>query len=108
MSLQVVVLLLLAHNIPIYYLIVIRVAVLTFLYYFAIFLTIQCLLQEHHLQRALSAQQVYGTSEALVIPVPDIDDIRREYEHTYPTDYKPPRQYIHAQPLGVDQVGLVK
>lgn len=63
------------------------------------------LLQEHHLQRALSAQQVYGTSEALVIPIPDIDDAKRQYEQIYSTDYKPPRQYIHAQSLGVDQVG---
>lgn len=61
-------------------------------------------LQEHHLQRALSAQQVYGTSEALVIPIPDIDDAKRNYEQVYATDYKPPKQYIHAQSYGVDQV----
>ncbi|XP_067949506.1 enhancer of polycomb homolog 1-like isoform X2 [Watersipora subatra] len=58
---------------------------------------------EHHLQRALSAQQVYGTSQALVIPIPDIDDARRQYEQIYPTNYKPPKQYIHAQTYGVDQ-----
>lgn len=63
----------------------------------------RCFLQEHHLQRALSAQQVYGTAEALVIPVPEIDDVRKQYDQVYSLDYKLPRQYIHAQTY-VDQV----
>jgi len=61
---------------------------------------IQCYcLKEHHLQRALSAQQVYGTAEALVIPVPDINDVGERYQNLYqlPKEYKPPRQYVHVQ-----------
>ena len=55
--------------------------------------------QEHHLQRALSAQQVYGTAEALVIPIPDIDQVTSTYKRLYEPEggYKPPRQYIHVQ-----------
>jgi len=56
------------------------------------------------LQRALSAQQVYGTAEALTIPVPEIDDIKKEYDQIYSGDYKPPKQYIHVQALGIEQV----
>ena len=58
------------------------------------------LLQEHHLQRALSAQQVYGTAEALVIPVPDIGNIGDDrYGKLYrpPLEFKPPKQYVHVQ-----------
>ena len=56
-------------------------------------------LQEHHLQRALSAQQVYGTAEALVIPIPEIDDILPTYKRLYEPEggYRPTRQYIHVQ-----------
>lgn len=53
--------------------------------------------QEHHLQRALSAQQVYGTSEALVIPIPEVDDIAEKYGETYKNDFKPSKQFIHIQ-----------
>jgi hypothetical protein len=53
--------------------------------------------QEHHLQRALSAQQVYGTSEALVIPIPEIDDIAEKYDEMYKNDFKPSKQFIHIQ-----------
>lgn len=53
--------------------------------------------QEHHLQRALSAQQVYGTSEALVIPIPEVDDISQHYNEMYKSDYKTTKQYIHIQ-----------
>jgi enhancer of polycomb-like protein len=56
-------------------------------------------LKEHHLQRALSAQQVYGTAEALVIPVPEMDIVGERYQKLYGSkaDFRPPKQYIHVQ-----------
>ena len=60
-------------------------------------------LQEYHLQRAVSAQQVYGTAEALVIPVPDIGNIGDDrYSKLYKPpqgEFKPPKQYVHVQGL---------
>jgi len=55
--------------------------------------------QEHHLQRALSAQQVYGTAEALVIPIPDMDTVGERYLKLYSSkpDFRAPKQYIHVQ-----------
>lgn len=58
---------------------------------------------EHHLQRALSAQQVYGTSEALVIPIPEVDDISEHYNEMYKSDFKTTKQFIHIQAYGMDQ-----
>ncbi|XP_041371750.1 enhancer of polycomb homolog 1-like [Gigantopelta aegis] len=58
---------------------------------------------EHHLQRALSAQQVYGTSEALVIPIPEVEDIREKYQQYYKPDFKLGKQYVHIQAFGMDQ-----
>lgn len=58
---------------------------------------------EHHLQRALSAQQVYGSSEALVIPIPEVDDIQDRYDILYKEDFKTTKQYIHLQAFGMDQ-----
>ncbi|KAL4229035.1 Glycosyltransferase 64 protein C4 [Mactra antiquata] len=58
---------------------------------------------EHHLQRALSAQQVYGTAESLTIPIPDVDDTSERYDGLYPEDYKQPKQFIHLQAFGMDQ-----
>ena len=51
------------------------------------------------MQRALSAQQVYGTAEALVIPIPEIEEVTTAYRRLYEVDggYRPPRQYIHVQ-----------
>lgn len=53
--------------------------------------------QEHHLQRALSAQQVYGTAEALVIPIPEVEDLQERYEKLYQDEYKQTKQYVHIQ-----------
>ena len=55
--------------------------------------------QEHHLQRALSAQQVYGTAERLVIPIPEVEQITTHYNQLYKItpEYKPPKQFIHVQ-----------
>lgn len=61
---------------------------------------------EHHLQRALSAQQVYGTAEALVIPVPEISNIVKDrYQRLYCNkgEFKLPKQYVHVQAFGMDQ-----
>ncbi|GFS05342.1 enhancer of polycomb-like protein [Elysia marginata] len=58
---------------------------------------------EHHLQRALSAQQVYGSSEALVIPIPEVQDIAERYHVLYPSTYKTTKQYIHIQAFNMDQ-----
>ncbi|KAH9507423.1 hypothetical protein Btru_058044 [Bulinus truncatus] len=58
---------------------------------------------EHHLQRALSAQQVYGSSEALVIPIPEVQDISERYHILYPDTYKPSKQYVHIQAFSMDQ-----
>lgn len=55
------------------------------------------LLQEHHLQRYLSAQQVYGTADALVIPIPDVETIKEDYDKLYKGEFKPTKQYIHIQ-----------
>ncbi|XP_059173938.1 enhancer of polycomb homolog 1-like [Physella acuta] len=58
---------------------------------------------EHHLQRALSAQQVYGSSEALVIPIPEVQDISERFHLLYPDTYKATKQYIHIQAFNMDQ-----
>ncbi|XP_033127294.1 enhancer of polycomb homolog 1-like [Anneissia japonica] len=59
---------------------------------------------EHHLQRAISAQQVYGSANHLVIPTPDCKFINKEnYEQVYEGTFKQPRQYIHVQTFGMEQ-----
>ena len=49
------------------------------------------------MQRALSAQQVYGSAETLVIPIPEVDDIQDRYDKLYTDDFKTTKQYIHVQ-----------
>lgn len=58
---------------------------------------------EHHLQRALSARQVYGTAEHLTIPIPEAETFVDRYSKLYKNDYKQPKQYIHLQAFGMDQ-----
>lgn len=58
---------------------------------------------EHHLQRAISAQQAYGQTGDLVIPTPEVYEISCEYERLYPGNYKIPRQLIHMQPFAMEQ-----
>lgn len=54
--------------------------------------------QEHHLQRAISAQQVYGEKrDNMVIPVPEAESNITYYESLYPGDFKMPKQLIHIQ-----------
>ena len=56
--------------------------------------------QEHHLQRAISAQQVYGDTQQLVIPTPDTEEIKdKVVEFLYHDPFKQPKQYIHVQGL---------
>ncbi|XP_077471536.1 enhancer of polycomb homolog 1b isoform X2 [Stigmatopora argus] len=58
---------------------------------------------EHHLQRAISAQQVYGEKrDNMVIPVPEAESNITYYEMLYPGDYKMPKQLIHLQPFSLD------
>lgn len=58
---------------------------------------------ETHLQKALTAQQFYGTAEARAIPIPQVQAVDDRYEKLYTPDYKLPRQYIHIQALGMEQ-----
>lgn len=56
------------------------------------------LFQEHHLQRAISAQQVYGEKrDNMVIPVPEAERNITHYESLYPGEFKMPKQLIHIQ-----------
>ncbi|XP_061569359.1 enhancer of polycomb homolog 1-like [Cololabis saira] len=58
---------------------------------------------EHHLQRAISAQQVYGEKrDNMVIPVPEAECNITHYESLYPGEFKMPKQLIHIQPFSLD------
>ncbi|XP_012679609.2 enhancer of polycomb homolog 1 isoform X1 [Clupea harengus] len=58
---------------------------------------------EHHLQRAISAQQVYGEKrDSMVIPVPEAESNIPYYDSLYPGDFKMPKQLIHIQPFSLD------
>ncbi|XP_010791104.1 enhancer of polycomb homolog 1-like [Notothenia coriiceps] len=53
---------------------------------------------EHHLQRAISAQQVYGEKrDNMHIPVPEAESDITYYESLYPGEFKMPKQLIHIQ-----------
>lgn len=56
------------------------------------------ILQEHHLQRAISAQQAYGHTGELVIPTPEVYSVPKNIkDELYPATYKSSRQLIHVQ-----------
>ncbi|XP_065148600.2 enhancer of polycomb homolog 2 isoform X2 [Paramisgurnus dabryanus] len=58
---------------------------------------------EHHLQRAISAQQVFrDKKESLFIPVPEAESNITYYDRLYKGDFRIPKQLIHIQPLGLD------
>ncbi|XP_071755020.1 enhancer of polycomb homolog 2 isoform X1 [Centroberyx gerrardi] len=58
---------------------------------------------EHHLQRAISAQQVFREKkENMVIPVPEAESNITYYDRLYKGELKVPKQLIHIQPLGLD------
>nr|XP_023660612.1 enhancer of polycomb homolog 1-like [Paramormyrops kingsleyae] len=53
---------------------------------------------EHHLQRAISAQQVYGEKrDSMVIPVPEAESNIAYYDTLYPGEFRMPKQLIHIQ-----------
>ena len=54
-------------------------------------------MQETHLQKALTAQQFYGTAEARAIPIPEVSRLDERYEKLYAPDFKLPKQYLHIQ-----------
>ncbi|TRY95238.1 hypothetical protein DNTS_023079 [Danionella cerebrum] len=59
---------------------------------------------EHHLQRAISAQQVFGEKrDNMVIPVPEAESNIAYYDSLYPGDFKMPKQLIHIQPFSLDR-----
>ncbi|XP_063070305.1 enhancer of polycomb homolog 2 [Engraulis encrasicolus] len=58
---------------------------------------------EHHLQRAISAQQVFREKkECMVIPVPEAESNVTYYDRLYKGEFRIPKQLIHLQPLGLD------
>ncbi|XP_026232196.1 enhancer of polycomb homolog 2 isoform X2 [Anabas testudineus] len=58
---------------------------------------------EHHLQRAISAQQVFRErKENMVIPVPEAETNTTYYDRLYKGEVKVPKQLIHIQPLSLD------
>ncbi|TRY59214.1 hypothetical protein DNTS_014612 [Danionella cerebrum] len=58
---------------------------------------------EHHLQRAISAQQVFREKkESMVIPVPEAESNITYYDRLYKGEFRVPKQLIHIQPLGLD------
>ncbi|XP_043930804.1 enhancer of polycomb homolog 2 [Protopterus annectens] len=58
---------------------------------------------EHHLQRAISAQQVYREKkENMVIPVPEAESNVTYYSRLYKGEFKQPKQFIHIQPFSLD------
>ncbi|XP_062520073.1 enhancer of polycomb homolog 1-like [Corticium candelabrum] len=58
---------------------------------------------EHHLQRAISAQQVYGDASRLVIPTPEAKlEPNINYGDVYVNNVKVPKALIHMQTLGLD------
>ncbi|XP_066543668.1 enhancer of polycomb homolog 2 [Amia ocellicauda] len=58
---------------------------------------------EHHLQRAISAQQVFREKkESMVIPVPEAESNITYYDRLYKGEFKIPKQLIHIQPFSLD------
>ncbi|KAE8581250.1 hypothetical protein XENTR_v10024715 [Xenopus tropicalis] len=58
---------------------------------------------EHHLQRAISAQQVFREKkESMVIPVPEAESNVHYYSRLYKGEFKQPKQFIHIQPFNLD------
>ncbi|RWS25199.1 enhancer of polycomb 1-like protein, partial [Leptotrombidium deliense] len=58
---------------------------------------------EHHLQRAISAQQAFGHTGELVIPTPEVFSAPELfYNELYPDNFKLSRQLIHVQPFSIE------
>jgi enhancer of polycomb-like protein len=59
---------------------------------------------EHHLQRAISAQQAFGHTGELVIPTPEVLTApAKDYGELYQSNYKLPGQLIHMQLFAIEQ-----
>lgn len=59
---------------------------------------------EHHLQRAISAQQAFGHTGELVIPTPEVQMApSTDYGELYTANYHLPRQLIHMQLFAIEQ-----
>lgn len=55
-------------------------------------------IQEHHLQRAISAQQVFREKkENMDIPVPEAESNITYYDRLYKGDHKVHKQLVHIQ-----------
>lgn len=59
---------------------------------------------EHHLQRAISAQQVYGDKKVMVIPVPEAEVGVEYYNNVYKKSFRLPKQYIHNQAQALNSI----
>ncbi|KAJ8247110.1 hypothetical protein GJAV_G00258860 [Gymnothorax javanicus] len=58
---------------------------------------------EHHLQRAISAQQVFREKkESMVIPVPEAESNITYYDRLYKGECLVPKQLIHIQPFSLE------
>ncbi|KAJ8351591.1 hypothetical protein SKAU_G00230670 [Synaphobranchus kaupii] len=58
---------------------------------------------EHHLQRAISAQQVFREKkESMVIPVPEAESNITYYDRLYKGECCIPKQLFHIQPFSLD------
>ena len=53
--------------------------------------------KEHHLQRAISAQQIYGEAQRLIIPTPDAILYESDYKQLKKKQVYMPKQLIHVQ-----------
>ncbi|OWJ99987.1 EPC2 [Cervus elaphus hippelaphus] len=63
--------------------------------------------KEHHLQRAISAQQVFREKkESMVIPVPEAESNVNYYNRLYKGEFKQPKQFIHIQRVSFCLLGL--
>nr|CAB3242834.1 enhancer of polycomb homolog 1-like [Phallusia mammillata] len=59
---------------------------------------------EHHLQRAISAQQVYGDKKVMVIPVPEAEISLECYNNLYRKTFRLPKHYIHNQAQALNSI----
>ncbi|XP_078494525.1 enhancer of polycomb homolog 1 isoform X1 [Ciona intestinalis] len=59
---------------------------------------------EHHLQRAISAQQVYGDAKVMVIPVPEAEISLECYNNLYKKSFKLPKHYVHNQAQALNSI----
>lgn len=60
---------------------------------------------ELHLQKVLSARLHNDQEDGVVIPIPEMDMVEERYNKFYRSrgSFKPPKQYIHVQPFGIEQ-----